>query len=163
MTVSRDALGQATDRFTSTLEDKWEKERKQREKLPRCMRCGSHEWVSVSLDGGCTRRYQCVPCGAIGDLIPVGDKGPKGEDAGAVGLEGVRGKTEALTSEQPQDGVNAFADGETLEPVEAHKFSMCSICHSYIERGESIVSADGTAWVHTVCARQAGWPIAGDA
>lgn len=28
-----------------------------------CPRCGSPEWVSVSLDQGCTRRAQCVPCG----------------------------------------------------------------------------------------------------
>lgn len=29
-----------------------------------CPRCGSLAWVSVSLDGGWTRRAQCVPCGA---------------------------------------------------------------------------------------------------
>lgn len=28
-----------------------------------CPRCGSPEWVSVSLDQGYTRRAQCVPCG----------------------------------------------------------------------------------------------------
>lgn len=31
---------------------------------PTCPRCGSLRWVSVSLDGGWTRRAQCVPCGA---------------------------------------------------------------------------------------------------
>lgn len=31
---------------------------------PQCPRCGSARWVSVSLDGGYTRRAQCVPCGA---------------------------------------------------------------------------------------------------
>ena len=31
---------------------------------PRCPRCGSPRWVSVSLDEGYTRRAQCVPCGA---------------------------------------------------------------------------------------------------
>ncbi len=30
-----------------------------------CPRCGSPEWVSISLDQGYTRRAQCVPCGAI--------------------------------------------------------------------------------------------------
>lgn len=31
----------------------------------KCPNCGSSRWVSVSLDGGWTRRPQCVPCGAI--------------------------------------------------------------------------------------------------
>lgn len=31
---------------------------------PLCPKCGSPRWVSVSLDGGWTRRAQCVPCGA---------------------------------------------------------------------------------------------------
>lgn len=31
---------------------------------PRCPRCASPRWVSVSLDGGWTRLAQCVPCGA---------------------------------------------------------------------------------------------------
>lgn len=31
----------------------------------RCPRCGSREWVSVSLDEGYTRLAQCVPCGAM--------------------------------------------------------------------------------------------------
>lgn len=30
---------------------------------PRCPRCGSPRWASVSLDGGYTRRAQCIPCG----------------------------------------------------------------------------------------------------
>lgn len=30
---------------------------------PTCPRCGATRWVSVSLDGGWTRRAQCVPCG----------------------------------------------------------------------------------------------------
>lgn len=30
-----------------------------------CSRCGSTEWVSVSLDEGHTRRAQCVPCGWV--------------------------------------------------------------------------------------------------
>ncbi|RKR92812.1 hypothetical protein BDK92_7294 [Micromonospora pisi] len=29
-----------------------------------CPRCGSPQWVSVSLDGGWTCKAQCVPCGA---------------------------------------------------------------------------------------------------
>lgn len=36
---------------------------------PCCPRCKSPRWVSVSLDGGYTRRAQCVPCGAL--HIPV--------------------------------------------------------------------------------------------
>lgn len=71
-------------------------------------------------------------------------------------------KSEQVSAEQPQDGVNTFADAETLEPVIATKGGLCSICKSYIERGESIVSADGTSWVHTPCALQQSWPIAGD-
>ena len=31
----------------------------------RCPRCGSNRFVSVSLNGGHTRRPQCVPCGKI--------------------------------------------------------------------------------------------------
>lgn len=31
---------------------------------PRCPKCKSTRWVSVSLDGGYTRKAQCVPCGA---------------------------------------------------------------------------------------------------
>jgi len=30
-----------------------------------CSSCGSNQWVSVSLDGGWSRRAQCVPCGTI--------------------------------------------------------------------------------------------------
>jgi transcription elongation factor Elf1 len=30
-----------------------------------CPRCRSTWWVSVSVDGGWTRRAQCVPCGAV--------------------------------------------------------------------------------------------------
>ncbi len=30
-----------------------------------CPNCGSPRWVSVSLDGGWTRRAQCVPCGHV--------------------------------------------------------------------------------------------------
>jgi hypothetical protein len=30
-----------------------------------CLACGSRRWVAVSLDGGLTRRRQCVPCGTI--------------------------------------------------------------------------------------------------
>ena len=36
---------------------------------PKCPRCGSHRWVSVSLNGGWTRRAQCVPCGAIHEPV----------------------------------------------------------------------------------------------
>ncbi len=36
-----------------------------REKTRTCPRCGSLNWVSVSLDQGYTRRAQCVPCGHI--------------------------------------------------------------------------------------------------
>ena len=32
-----------------------------------CPRCGSHRWVSVSLDEAWTRIPQCVPCGAYHD------------------------------------------------------------------------------------------------
>jgi hypothetical protein len=30
-----------------------------------CQRCGSSRFVSISLDGGYTRRPQCVPCGRV--------------------------------------------------------------------------------------------------
>lgn len=30
-----------------------------------CPRCGSPQWVSVSLDEGYTRHAQCVPCGTM--------------------------------------------------------------------------------------------------
>lgn len=33
--------------------------------VPPCPRCSSPRWVSVSLDGGYTRRAQCVPCGHV--------------------------------------------------------------------------------------------------
>ena len=32
---------------------------------PWCPACGSRRWVAVSLDGGFTRRRQCVPCGTV--------------------------------------------------------------------------------------------------
>jgi hypothetical protein len=38
----------------------------------RCTRCGSTEWVSVSLTAGFTRHAQCVPCGKIGDFLGPG-------------------------------------------------------------------------------------------
>lgn len=31
----------------------------------KCPRCGSMKWVGVSLDGGYSRRAQCVPCGHV--------------------------------------------------------------------------------------------------
>lgn len=31
----------------------------------RCPACRSPRWVSVSFDGGWTRRAQCVPCGKV--------------------------------------------------------------------------------------------------
>jgi hypothetical protein len=36
---------------------------------PLCPRCNSPRWVSVSLDGGWTRRAQCVPCGALHEPV----------------------------------------------------------------------------------------------
>lgn len=36
---------------------------------PSYPRCASPRWVSVSLDGGFTRRAQCVPCGAVHDPV----------------------------------------------------------------------------------------------
>jgi hypothetical protein len=36
---------------------------------PVCPRCGSPRWVAVSLDGGWTRRAQCVPCGAYHEPV----------------------------------------------------------------------------------------------
>lgn len=30
-----------------------------------CPRCGSTEWLSISLDTGFSRRAQCVPCGTV--------------------------------------------------------------------------------------------------
>jgi hypothetical protein len=43
-----------------------------------CPRCLSPQWVSVSLDGGWTRKAQCVPCGAYhpGSIGP-GWKSPR--------------------------------------------------------------------------------------
>lgn len=35
------------------------------DEVPPCPRCRSTEWVSVSLDGGWTRKAQCVPCGHV--------------------------------------------------------------------------------------------------
>jgi hypothetical protein len=35
-----------------------------------CPKCGSPRWVSISLDGGSTRRAQCVPCGSIHARLP---------------------------------------------------------------------------------------------
>lgn len=72
-------------------------------------------------------------------------------------------KTESVSSEQPQDGSNTFTeDDEGLTPIIATDFGICDLCRSYIERGEGIVTADGTQWTHEACARQAGWTIAGD-
>jgi transcription elongation factor Elf1 len=54
-------------------------------KKPRCPRCGSTRWVSVSLNGGYTRQAQCVPCGAYhpGNIGP-GWKSPRYNDPDAV-------------------------------------------------------------------------------
>jgi hypothetical protein len=68
----------------------------------------------------------------------------------ASGMQGARSeKTHDL---QPQDGDNGYT-----EPVLATKKSHCHLCRSYIERGESIITADGSEWVHGSCAEQAGW------
>ncbi len=52
---------------------------------PRCPSCGSPRWVSVSLDGGWTRKAQCVPCGAYhpGTIGP-GSESPRFGDPDAV-------------------------------------------------------------------------------
>lgn len=50
-----------------------------------CPRCLSDRWVSVSLDGGWTRRAQCVPCGAYHPYtIGPGWRSPKFADPDAV-------------------------------------------------------------------------------
>jgi len=51
------------------------------------------------------------------------------------------------------------AEAPVLEPVEATKHGMCPLCRSYIERGEAIITADGSKWVHAACAENAGWPV----
>lgn len=52
---------------------------------PRCPRCGSPRWVSVSLNGGYTRHAQCVPCGAYHPVvIGPGWKSPAFRDPDAV-------------------------------------------------------------------------------
>ena len=71
-----------------------------------------------------------------------------------------QGKTEQVTSAQPQDGENSFGDAELLEPVTATKGGMCDGCRSYIERGEAIVHI-GDRWVHAVCAANAGLSVSG--
>jgi hypothetical protein len=70
-------------------------------------------------------------------------------------------KTEQVNAEQPQDTNTSFGEADQLEPVEATKVSMCSLCKSYIERGEAIVNA-GDGWVHAACASNCGWPVAGN-
>lgn len=74
----------------------------------------------------------------------------------------MQSKTEHVTSEQPQDGSNTFAESEwdELVPITATKHGMCDLCKSYIEPREDIVSADGVDYVHASCARNAGWPVA---
>lgn len=52
---------------------------------PACPRCGSPRWVSVSLDGGWTRRAQCVPCGAHHKpVIGPGWRSPRFADPDAL-------------------------------------------------------------------------------
>lgn len=144
------------------LQAKWDNEARKRGVF-KCKKCGSDRWVAASLNGGLTRVRQCVPCGTIGEVIEPEVEPQYVITPPDLDLTHLTGKTEDVNAEQPQDGNNVFTNGETLEPVEAHKFSMCSLCHSYVEHGESIVTADGTAWVHEVCARREGWPVAGDA
>jgi hypothetical protein len=69
------------------------------------------------------------------------------------------GKTEQVTSTQPQDSSNSYGDAG-LEPVIAHKHSNCHLCKDEIDPGDMIVSADGERWVHSECAVMEGWPIA---
>jgi len=52
---------------------------------PRCPRCRSDRWVSVSLDGGYTRRAQCIPCGAYHEpVIGPGWRAKNSNDPEAV-------------------------------------------------------------------------------
>lgn len=52
---------------------------------PTCPRCGSPRWLSVSLDGGWSRRAQCVPCGAYhAPVIGPGWKAKNFRDEDAI-------------------------------------------------------------------------------
>jgi hypothetical protein len=58
--------------------------REPEKRQPRCPRCGSTRWVSVSLDTGFTRHAQCVPCGAYHKpVIGPGYKSPRWGDPDA--------------------------------------------------------------------------------
>jgi hypothetical protein len=49
-------------------------EEPEEEPEPTCPRCGTRQWVSVSLNGGYTRTAQCVKCGHYGRVLGPGWK-----------------------------------------------------------------------------------------
>lgn len=81
---------------------------------PRCDRCGSARWVSVSFDEGWSRRAQCVLCGALhqgGICIGPGWRSPRFNDPQAVhpayrrgspAAEGVAMKSHTIPLDDPR-------------------------------------------------------------
>lgn len=68
-------------------------------------------------------------------------------------------EAEQRKAREVQEGEDRVGPGPELESKLATVGDKCSLCKSYIERGESIVTADGSECVHTACAEQQGWEV----